>query len=127
MKLIHLINKVATCITLVLYILVCPGMMAQIILGPLQVLLALVITIAYYNKLDSIRKGLLLRYWAAAGTALLLAFISYKYQSQLKEYGMIVFVFAIPMMVACYFVYVTSLLNKYIECLHTITQESQKN
>ncbi|MES2486582.1 MAG: hypothetical protein V4581_11640, partial [Bacteroidota bacterium] len=76
MKIIHNINQIATCTTIVLYLTVIGGMYAQLVLGPLQLLLAGIITYKYYKKLDKhTRKGLN-QYWVAATAALVLAGLS---------------------------------------------------
>jgi hypothetical protein len=114
MYIIHVINKIATGATLLLYVTLICGMYAQIVLGPLQLILAAIVTLLYYKKLDTIRKGLLLRYWMAAAIALALFGMSCMYWDSM-DLIIIVSFFIIPMIVACYFVYVTSMLNKYIE------------
>lgn len=114
MYIIHIINKIATGATLLLYLTLIGGMYAQIVLGPLQLILAAIVTLLYYKKLDTIRKGLLLRYWMAAAIALALFGMSWMYRDSM-DLIIIVPVFIIPMIVACYFVYVTSMFNKYHE------------
>lgn len=114
MYIIHIINKIATGATLLLYLTLIGGMYAQIVLGPLQLILAAIVTLLYYKKLDTIRKGLLLRYWMGAAIALALFGMSWMYRDSM-DLIIIVPVFIIPMIVACYFVYVTSMFNKYHE------------
>ncbi|KOS07636.1 hypothetical protein AM493_17495 [Flavobacterium akiainvivens] len=113
MKYIHYINFFALGITLLLYVTLFLGMFAQLILGSLQLLLAAIITIAYYEKLNERCKKLLLRYWAFALAAVFIALVTWlAYEDNTT--ATVLFIFVIPMCVACYFVYVTSCINGYL-------------
>jgi hypothetical protein len=113
MKTIHRINAFVTSATLTLYLLIFLGMYAQIILGPLQLILAVVISIKYYNKMGLLNKKLFLCYWLAAAVALTAAVITWQ-QNSSNDAVVILFLFVIPMTVACYFLYVTNKLNKHL-------------
>jgi hypothetical protein len=115
MKLIHLINKIATYTTLVLYLLVYTGMVAQIILGPIQLILAITITALYYKKLDSKNKKSLKIYWLAVAIVPLFAYASFNWIDD----GVLIILslFVYPMYIACYFLYVTSKINKYFNSI----------
>lgn len=115
MKLIHLINTFATCITLLGYILfIYPGMLAQIILGPLQIILAIIISVKYFDLVKYENQKHLEKYWTAVVISLILIVISYKNHAAFNNFK-IVTVFVIPMLIACYFLYITNLINKNLD------------
>ena len=115
MKLTHLINKIATYTTLVLYLLVYTGMLAQIILGPIQLILAITITVLYYKELDTKNKKLLKTYWLAVAIVPLFAYASLNWIAD----GVLIILslFIYPMYIACYFLYATSKINKYLNSI----------
>ncbi|KGO84192.1 hypothetical protein Q763_00150 [Flavobacterium beibuense F44-8] len=88
------------------------GMYAQIVLGPLQLLIATSITFLYFKKLAKNLQNLILYYWLFAITALIIAFLGWN--DYISDDLTIITVFIIPMMVAAYFVYVTYRINKFI-------------
>ena len=110
MKTIHYINLIATSITLALYLLLFYGMMAQIVLGPLQLDLAIIISLRYYKLLDQHHQIFLLLYCLVAILALIIAAVSWAGGGEHTIIG----VFVIPMLVAYYFLYVTKRLNNYL-------------
>ncbi|MHA7059649.1 hypothetical protein ACWGOQ_0020655 [Aquimarina sp. M1] len=111
MKTIHKINKWSFIITLLLYLTVYLGLLAQIPLGFIQFVLALFI-LTRWKKLNPLSKRLISIYW--------LLFISYwlafYFLNKSFEfvYGLI-FYAVIPMSIASYFVYTTFKINKYNE------------
>jgi len=111
MKTIHAINQVATGFTIALYFTVIGGMYAQVILGPLQLLLAAIITYKYYKKLDKYTRRQLNQYWMAATIALVLAGISLYFIDDFFFLGLIFTLFVLPMVVAIYFTIVTANIN----------------
>jgi hypothetical protein len=113
MKIIHTINSFATWATILLYITVYFGMLAQLVLGPLQLILATILSVRYYKELDQRYKNLALYYWAAAVSALATA--GFAWLADLENIVLtIVAVFVIPMTVACYFLFVTDKINKHL-------------
>ncbi|MFP9113816.1 hypothetical protein ACLI1A_07720 [Flavobacterium sp. RHBU_3] len=113
MKTIHTINSIATWATLLLYISIFFGMYAQIVLGPLQLLLAVIISVIYYKELDQHHKKLITNYWTAAAIALFIVFCAWATDFYTPAVA-IISLYLIPMTVACYFLYVTNKLNKYL-------------
>ncbi|MFP5438392.1 MAG: hypothetical protein ACLGH8_11425 [Bacteroidia bacterium] len=113
MKTIHIINSIATWATILLYITIYFGMLSQVVLGPLQLILATIISVRYYKELNLNHKNLVLYYWIAAVIALTMAGFAWStdfYNTALT----IVAIFVIPITVACYFLYVTNKLNKHL-------------
>lgn len=115
MKTLHKTNFFALVITLALYLTVYLGMCAQVILGPLQLLLALVISFNYYKKLNKPLKNHLLTYWLTAAISLIIAYLSWTHNTA-NDY-VIITVFVIPMLIACYFVYVTYKITQHLSTL----------
>jgi hypothetical protein len=113
MKYIHYLNFFALGITLLLYLAIYTGMLAQLILGPLQLFLAVTITIKYYSSLNGQCKSLILKYWVLALASGLAALITWFANSNEVPF-IILLVFVFPMSVACYFVYVTGCINQYL-------------
>ncbi len=115
MKILHQINTFTLTITLVLYLTVFLGMYAQIILGPLQLIIALIISFKYYKRLiPKLKKGIL-TYWTLAIVSLIIAYFSWTYY-QANDF-IIVTVFVIPMLIACYFTYLTFKITQYLNTL----------
>lgn len=112
MKAIHFINMAATYLTLALYMLIYFGMMAQIILGPLQLMLAIIISVNYYRQLDHHHQILIIYYWFASVSALIVAMLIWF--GEFNQAISIIGLFPIPMCVACYFLYVTRTLDSYL-------------
>lgn len=112
MKTIHFINLLATLATLLLYLLIFPGMAAQLLLGPLQLILALIISFKYYRQLDRKHQLLVRYYWLAALLALIIAGItSIGLEGSVTA---IIGLCVVPMIVACYFLYVTTKLDNHL-------------
>lgn len=113
MKIIHNINTLATWATILLYISIFLGMYAQIVLGPLQLILATIVSIKYYKSLNKYHKNLVLYYWLAVVATLALA--GFVWSTNFDNVPLTIgCLFIIPMSVACYFLYVTKKLNKYL-------------
>lgn len=108
MKTIHNINKWSFIITLLLYLTIYLGLLAQIPLGFIQFVLALSI-LGHWKKLNLLSKRLISIYW--------FLFISYWIafyilnQSFETMYGLI-FYAIIPMSIASYFVFATYQIKK---------------
>lgn len=110
-KTIHIINSIAVAITLILYIGVTTGMIAQFFLEILQLLLALALRFSYFKSLPSITKKVYNIYWALV----IIAFINIIFISTKSATGSLyiwISVYIFPMLIACYFVYVTHCINK---------------
>lgn len=112
MKVLHKINFFALAITLALYLTVFLGMYAQIVLGPLQLLIALIVSFNYYKKLDKTLKNHLLAYWLTAAVSLIIAYLSWTHNTA-SDY-VIITIFVIPMLIACYFVYLTYKITQHL-------------
>ncbi|WP_129749269.1 hypothetical protein [Flavobacterium beibuense] len=112
MRYLHILNRFCFFATLLLYTTIFFGMYAQMVLGPLQLLIAISITYLYFKKIPQNLKNLILYYWLFAITALILAFLGWN--DAIPDHLIILTVFVIPMMVAAYFVYVTYRIDKFI-------------
>ncbi|WP_297332698.1 hypothetical protein [Flavobacterium sp.] len=112
MKTLHKINVIALITTLLLYITVLLGMYAQILLGPLQLIIALIVSYSYYKKLSPrLQKGIIL-YWIAAVTSLTITYFSWL-DYRANDF-IIITLFVIPMLIACYFARLTYCITKYL-------------
>ncbi|MDQ6471962.1 hypothetical protein RB619_15025 [Flavobacterium sp. LHD-80] len=102
MKTLKKINKIALLTTLVLFLTVYLGMLAQIPLGIIQVISAIYLTIETYHKSDYAKKHLSI-YWIVAISELVLFFIKNYYfpiTNDAIEWSLMVF---FPMSIAIYF------------------------
>lgn len=118
MKSIHKINTFAVAINLLLFIVPWFGMLAMIMLGVLQLLLAAGINIRYYRHLDRRHKNLLLTYWLFvivdfAGIAVLLCADSHF----VGGIPSIILLSLFPGFIAFYFVYTTYKITRYFNQL----------
>ncbi|MBW1296724.1 hypothetical protein [Aquimarina litoralis] len=111
MKTIHNINKWSFIITLLLYVTIYLGLLAQIPLGFIQFVLAFSI-LAHWKKLNNLSKKLIVGYWSL----FVLYWITFFILNQNLESMFGLFFFSIiPMSIASYFVYVTYRIKKYQE------------
>ncbi len=106
MKTLHYINLVSFTITLLLYITIFYGMIAQVFLGTIQVILALILLL-YWKTLKSRQKKLLAVY----------AFVAILYgllwlTDIVNTDFAIAFITVIPMSIAAYFLYITAQIKK---------------
>lgn len=111
MKTIHNINKWSFIITLLLYITVYLGLLAQIPLGIIQFVLACSI-LAHWKKLNSISKKLIVSYWSFFALYWITFFV---FNQNFESLFGLFFFSVIPMSIASYFVYVTYKIKKYVE------------
>lgn len=110
MKLLHNINKWSYGITLLLYITIIYGMIAQIALGGIQVILALIL-FSRYQRLDEKTKRLLLVY-AALTLLYLLVFTLWDYlRVPNNDFIEITGITVLPMGLATFFVFITHKLR----------------
>ena len=113
MKILHKINFYALVVTLLLYITVYLGMLVQMVLGVIQLIVAITITWRYYYDLPINHKKLLHRYWLAVLASVTYIFVAYWLDnSYVNDFFMITSLFVFPMAIACYFVYVTYKLTE---------------
>lgn len=113
MKALHTINLFALIITFLLYVTLFLGMYAQIILGPIQLISALTITVLWYKKLSPQLKILMQIYWTLALIALIAAILTWF--EYISSYLIIPLVFVVPMLIACYFVCTTHKISNYLD------------
>ncbi|SEM00294.1 hypothetical protein SAMN04487910_3873 [Aquimarina amphilecti] len=109
MKTIHNINKWSFIITLVLYITIIGGLLAQIALGAIQIVLGIII-LFHWKKLNIKTKRHLLLYWFIVLMYGLLwatdTFNTWKTSSMVLD-PYILFICITPMLIASYSVYIT--------------------
>ncbi|MDR6762404.1 hypothetical protein J2Y38_002615 [Flavobacterium sp. 2755] len=102
MKTLKKINKIALCTTLILFLTVYLGMLAQIPLGIIQVISAVYLTIKTFNHSDYAKKNLTY-YWIATVSELTLFHIQHYYfptSNDAIEWSLMVI---FPMSIAIYF------------------------
>ena len=103
MKIIYYLNKFVFIITLVLYLTLVYGLFAQIILGVIQVLSAIIL-FSYWKKFDRSIKNKVLYYWLAITIYGILWLFNWEF---LNNWSLIIFVIILfPMAIASYFFYI---------------------
>ncbi|WCO00987.1 hypothetical protein [Psychroserpens ponticola] len=111
MKKLYLINKVSLIITFVLYLTIFLGMYAQMVLGALQIISALILFF-FWKQLSKNSKEKLYIYWTIVtiyGLCWLMDWKGY------NEYFTIVFgIMIVPMSIATYFVYILKSIKNYM-------------
>lgn len=108
MKWIDNINKWSFAITLILYITIYWGLIAQIILGGIQLLLSIVLIYNWKNYTKRF-KSLLISYWTIV---LIYGCISYLiHLTNSFDSFFIITIIVIPISLASYFVYITHILT----------------
>ncbi len=112
MKIIHTINQWSFGITLALYVTIIGGLLAQILLGVIQIFLAIIITIQW-DKLENNIKKLLYGYW---GTCAIYAIIYTSKLHHLNDYIGFLFFTLIPMSIAAYHLYITYRIKQTTQC-----------
>ncbi len=110
MKLIHNINKWSYAITLLLYITIIYGMIAQIALGGIQVILALVL-FGRYPELDEKTKRRLLVYATLTILYLLIFFLWDLFGVPNNDFIEVTGMIVLPMALATFFVFITHKLR----------------
>lgn len=110
MRKLHKVNIWMYGITLVLYITVIGGLLAQILLGIGQVVMSIIL-LSRYSELTKKEKTHLNTYYALAGSYLILIFATAE-SMFINGYMIILFYMVIPMAIGGYFVYVTKLLSE---------------
>ena len=104
MKIIYNINKWSYIITLVLYLTLFLGMYAQIALGFIQIILALIIFVRW-NEMSILNKKLLVFYWIIVSTYGV-SYIIINYYDW--DVNFVICLLVIRMTIATYFVYTTN-------------------
>ncbi len=114
MKTLRRINNIAFYTTLILFITVYLGMLAQIPLGIIQVISAIILTYKMFLKSDYAKKHLTI-YWILTLTELFLFYLEqYHYQSSNDFIELSVMVF-FPMAIAIYFKIIMNHITKEYE------------
>ncbi|HEX8563240.1 MAG TPA: hypothetical protein VF676_09705 [Flavobacterium sp.] len=118
MKILVKFNNWAFAITAILYLTIYLGMIAQILLGPIQVISSLIILKGYYANLNVSQRRMMHIYWFAVVVSLTLIWYFNIYTNS-HDASEGISLFAVPMTVAAYFIYI---LNKILKN-HENTQE----
>ena len=114
MKTLRRINNIAFYTTLILFITVYLGMLAQIPLGIIQVISAIILTYKMFLKSDYAKKHLTI-YWILTLTELFLFYLEqYHYQSSNDFIELSLMVF-FPMAIAIYFKIIMNHITKEYE------------
>lgn len=108
MKNIQKINKIALIITLLLYLTYFFGLMAQVVLGVIQVIFALIITIKFFTNSKYARKNFSL-YWSFVLIEFLLIYLGLICRKISNDFPQILIFSVFPISIAIYF---TIILNK---------------
>lgn len=116
MKALVIINKIALFTTLILYIIVFFGLIAQIVLGFIQVTSALILTYKNYNQSEYAKKHLS-NYWIASIGELLLIYLLLVHFRDAYDIILYLIIFIFPIAIAIYF---------YVIMIR-ISQEKQDN
>lgn len=126
MKTLKLINKIALFTTLVLFLTVYLGMLAQIPLGIIQVVSAIILTVKTYQNSDYAKRNLSI-YWIATISELTLFHIQHYYfptSNDAVEWSLMVI---FPMSIAIYFyIIMRKIVNEY-EYNHEINIQNNKS
>ncbi|MFD2564977.1 hypothetical protein [Aquimarina rubra] len=114
MKTIHNINKWSFIITLLLYMTVILGLLSQILLGFIQVIIAIIIFSKWKQHTYRIRKYLIIYFSIVAlyGVFWLLGIAETFNTNSMVMDPSILYLCIIPMSIAAYFVYVTYQIKK---------------
>jgi len=117
MKTLKKINKIALFTTLVLFLTVYLGLLAQIPLGVIQVVSAIYLTIKTYNKLDYAKKHLS-NYWIITIVELTLLYLQNNYYQTSNDAIEWSLMMIFPMSIAIYFYIIMKKIvgqHEYIE------------
>ena len=108
MKIIHYINCIAVISTILLYAVYGQkGLSAQFFLGCYQITVATIITIKY-KRFPKHKTDKLFYYWLAV---IIWFIIDFSLNDLVEEYFIILLI-GIPMLIACYFTYITYIIQK---------------
>jgi uncharacterized protein YqjF (DUF2071 family) len=110
-KTLHIINKVTFFTTLILYFTLILGMYFQMVLGAIQLIIALVLVIKF-RELNKNSKKYLLTYWFLVTISILLIYLNIFFNSDFGNSVLtLIIIFIIPMCIATYFYFLTANLN----------------
>ncbi|WP_158974323.1 hypothetical protein [Cellulophaga sp. L1A9] len=109
MKILHTINTWSFTITVLLYITIFGGLIAQFILGIIQVIIALYIT--YQMNKNGVIQTSIRTYWSYVIPYLILLLIFSNSNLNPDELLVWIYLAVIPMALAGYFVYITKTLK----------------
>lgn len=104
---LHKINKTFYLTTLALYLLIYPGMIFQIVLGVIQIILAIILVLKH-KELSKSKNRKILIYCLLVLIDSILIFLNYKFGSDL---GNFITLFFFPMLIATYFYLLTANIN----------------
>ncbi|MBO0590504.1 hypothetical protein I2486_03705 [Cellulophaga sp. E16_2] len=121
MKILHTINTWSFTITVLLYITIFGGLMAQFILGIIQVIMALYLTYQM-NKNGKIHTAIR-TYWSCVIPYLILLFVFSNINIYPHELLVWIYLGVIPMVLAGYFVHITKTLKNEMLLLNNSTNE----
>ncbi|WP_405269288.1 hypothetical protein [Cellulophaga sp. Ld12] len=126
MKILHTINRWSFTITVLLYITIFGGLIAQFILGIIQVIIALYLTYQM-NKNGLVHKAIR-TYWSYVIPYLLLLVIFSNSNINPNELLIWIYLAVIPMALAAYFVYITKTLkNEMLVLTSSKTEDATEN
>jgi len=126
MKILHTINTWSFTITVLLYITIFGGLIAQFIIGIVQVLIALYLTYQM-NKNGLVHKAIR-TYWSYVIPYLLLLLIFSNSNLNPDELLIWIYLAVIPMALAAYFVYITKTLkNEMLVLTSSKTEDATEN
>lgn len=104
-QLIHKVNKWSFSITVILYLTVFLGMIAQLVLGCIQIILAIIIS-SRWTELSTEGQQHLKNYWICIGIYSTVSPLALAYANLEKEL-VIALLFLTPMIIAGYFLHIT--------------------
>lgn len=107
MRTINIINRTSFIITLLLYLTIFYGMLAQIFLGIIQIILSIVIITKYRSLITNFIKPFCITYLVLSICVLL----ALPFYQELKSVIIVIF-FVVPMCLAGLHLYITTYLSK---------------
>jgi len=110
MKTTHNINKWSFIVTLLLYITVIGGLLAQIALGSIQIIISIILLLQLKKLNHESRKHISI-YWVLVVMYGLTWFL---FQPPFNDFFLFTYYIFIPMSIAAYFVYITYRIKKEI-------------
>ncbi len=126
MKTLKKINKIALLTTLVLFLTVYLGMLAQIPLGIIQVISAIYLTVKMYHKSDYAKRNLS-TYWIVTISELVLFYVQHNYfptSNDAIEWSLMV---VFPMSIAIYFYIIMKKIVEEFEYNSEINIQNNRN
>lgn len=110
MKIIRKINKFALIVTLILYLTYFLGLIAQVLLGAIQIIIAIIISIKFF-KICTYARVRLCFYWIFVVFEFLTIYLEQNHFETSNDFYEILIYVIFPMSIAIYF---TLILNKII-------------